>query len=90
MPRLNNDQRNQALGMLMVGQTFLDISRVFGCKKTIRRLAIRFRQTSSIDNRPRSSRPCVTTARQDQHLTLTQFLASHDDGKTLQNFRPVA
>lgn len=60
--------------MLMAGQTVNAVSRVFGCtKKTIRRLAMRFRQTGSVKDRPRSGRPRVTTAREDRYLTLTHL-----------------
>lgn len=78
MPRLNQDQRNQAIGMLNAGQTVTAVSRAFGCtRRTILRLADRFRQTGSVRDRPRSGRPRVTTAREDRYMTLTHLRQRH-------------
>ena len=48
MPRLNNDERNQAVGMLNAGMSAIVVSRHFGCtRKTIERLRRRFRVTAT-------------------------------------------
>ena len=63
MPRLNKEERNQAIGMLNVGMSATVVSQYFGCtRNTIERLRRRFRDTGNIADRPRSGRPCVTTA----------------------------
>ena len=62
MPRLNNDERNQAIWMLNAGMSATVVSRHFGCtRKTIERLRTRFRVTGNVANRPRSDKPLVTT-----------------------------
>ena len=66
MPRLNNDERNQAIGMLNAGMSATVVLRYFGCaRKTIERLRRRFRVTGNVADRLRSGRPCVTTAADD-------------------------
>ena len=68
MPRLNQDQRNQAVGMLNAGQTVRPVSRAFGCtRRTITLLIRRFRQTGSVQDRVR------TTARDDRYIALTHL-----------------
>ena len=67
MPRLNNDERNQAIGMLNVGMSATVVSRHFGCtRKTIERLWRRFPVAGNVADRPRSGRPRVTTAGDDR------------------------
>ena len=71
MPRLNDDERNQAIGMLNAGMSATVVSRHFGCtRKTIARLRRRFRVTVNVADRPRSGRPCVTTATDDRYIFL--------------------
>ena len=71
MPRLNNDERNQAIGMLNAGMSATVVSRHFGCtRKTTERLRRRFRVTGNIAERPRSGRPSVTTATDDRYIVL--------------------
>ena len=71
MPRLNNDGRNQAIGMLNAGTSATVVSRHFGCTRTtIKRLRRRFRVTRNIADRPRSGRPCVTNAAYDCYIVL--------------------
>ena len=65
MPRLNNDERNQAIGMLNAGRSATVVSR-----KTIKRLQTRFRVTGNVPDRPRSGRPSVTTAADDRYIVL--------------------
>ena len=71
MPKLNNDELNQAIGMLNAGISATVLSRHFGCtRKTIEQLRRRFRITGNVDDRPRSSRPSVTTAGYDRYIVL--------------------
>ena len=71
MPRLNNDERNQAFGMPNAGMSAVVVSRHFGCtRKTIERLRRRFRVRENVAKRPRSGRPRVTTASDDRYIVL--------------------
>ena len=69
MPRLNNDERNQAIGMLNAGMSSTLVLRYFGCTpNTIKRLRRRFRATGNVADYPRSGRPHVTTAVDDCYI----------------------
>ena len=71
MPKLNNDERNQAIGMLNAGMSATVVLRHFGCtRKTIKRIRRRFRVTENVAHRPRSGRPRVTTATDDRCIIL--------------------
>ena len=71
MPRLNNDERNQAIGMLNAGMSATVVAQHFVCtRKTIERLQRRFRVTGNVADRPRSGRPRVTTAADDRYIVL--------------------
>ena len=82
MARLNNDERNQAVGMLNAGMSATVVPRHFGCtRKTIERSRRRFRVTGNVADRPRSGRPRVTTAADDrciflQHLRSRRLTAA--------------
>ena len=67
MPRLNNDDRNKAIGMLNAGMSTTVVSQHFGCiRKTMERLRRRFRVKVNVADRPRSGRLRVTTAADDR------------------------
>ena len=71
MPRLNNDERNQAIGMLNAGMSGTVVSRHLGCARmTIERLRRRFCVTGNVADRPRSGKPRVTTAADDRYIVL--------------------
>ena len=71
MPRFNNIERNQAIGMLNVGMSATVASRHFGCtRKTIERLRRRFHVTGNVADRPLSGRPRVTTAGDNRYIVL--------------------
>ena len=71
MPRLNNDERNQATGMLNAGMSATVVLRHYDCAgKTIERLRRQFCVRGNIANRPRSGRPHVTTAAGDCYISL--------------------
>lgn len=74
MPRLQQNQRIQAVTMLASGQSVAAVARAFGChRNTISNLQRRFQTTGDIVDRPRSGRPKVTTARTDRFITLTHL-----------------
>ena len=67
MPRLNSDERKQAIGMLNAGVSATVVSWRFGCtRRTIERLRRRFRVKGNVSDRPRSGMPRVTTAADDR------------------------
>ena len=71
MPRLNNDERKQAIVMLNGGMLATVVSRHFSCtRKTIKRLWRRFHVTGNFADRPRSGRPRVTTDADDRYIVL--------------------
>ena len=74
MPRLNQNQRIQALIMLARGNYVSNVSRAFGChRNTIIRLRQSFQQTGGVADRRRPSRPRVTNPRTDRFSTLTHL-----------------
>ena len=73
MPRLNKNQRIEALTMLARGDVS-NVSRAFGChKNTIIRLRQRFQLTGVVADRRRPGRPRVTNPRTDRFITLTHL-----------------
>ena len=73
MPRLNQNQRIQALTMLARGD-ISNVSRAFGChRNTIIRLRKRFQQTGGVADRRRPGRPRVTNPRTNRFITLTHL-----------------
>lgn len=88
MPRLSEDQRNQAIGMLRAGVSVALVSRAFGCsRQTIFSLRNRYLQTGRVQDRQRSGRPRVTTRRRDNYIRLThlrrRFLPATDTARAL-------
>ena len=74
MPKLNNDEQNQAIGMLNAGMSATVVSRHFGCtRKPIEHLWRRFCVTGNVANHPLSDRPRVTTAADDRYIVLKHF-----------------
>ena len=74
MPRLNQNQRIQALMMLARGDNVSNVSRAFSChRNTIIRLRQRFQQTGEVKDRRRPGRPRVTNPRTDRFITLTHL-----------------
>ena len=74
MPRLSNDERNQAVTMLLRGCTQQEVATAFGVHQaTVQRLQSRLRMFGNTNDRPRSGRPRVTTGRQDRHIRLTHL-----------------
>ena len=80
MPRLNQNQRIQALTMLARGDNVSNVSRAFGChRNTIIRLRQRFQQTGVVADRRRPGRSRVTNPRTDRFITLTHNRRSNGD-----------
>lgn len=71
MPRLTDQQRGIAVGMLRARMKQREIARQLGCSQaTISKLRRRFEETGSVRDRPRSGRPRVTTPNQDRWIVL--------------------
>jgi transposase len=74
MPRLSLADRNQAIGMLQAGMSRGEVAAHFQChRSTISALVRRQRERNDVTDRPRSGRPCVTTARQDRWIQVTHL-----------------
>ena len=71
MPRLTDQQRGIAVGMLRARMKQREIARQLGCSQaTISKLRRRFEETGSVRDRPRSGRPRITTPNQDRWIVL--------------------
>ena len=69
MPRLSENARWQAMGMLDAGMTINQTAREMGVhKKTIRRWKNRRQLGGNLKDLPRSGRPRVTSANQDASI----------------------
>ena len=74
MPRLNQNQRIQALTTLARGYNVSNVSRVFGYhRNTKNRLRQRFQQRVGVADRRRHGRSRVTNSRTDRFITLTHL-----------------
>ncbi len=87
MPRLNNADRNQAIGMLDAGNSQLRVARRFHVHpSTINRLLNRYQTTGTVNDRRRSGTPRVTTDRQDRNIRLrhlrNRFLTAASTART--------
>lgn len=70
-PRLNKDECNQAVAMLLAGATQQEVVTAFGVhQSTVQRLNLRLHHLGSTDDRPRTGCPRVTTPRQNHHVRL--------------------
>ena len=71
MPRIPQNLRVRAIGMLHAGMT-IAVALNTGCSsRAIRHLRQRFQATGCTEDRPRSGRPCVTTRGQDRYIRNT-------------------
>lgn len=74
MPRLREEQRLRAIGMLEAGLEQRRIALIMACStSTISRLMTRYTATGSVKDLPRSGRPPVTTDRQDRAIRLSHL-----------------
>ena len=74
LPRLNQNQRIQALTTIARGDIVSNVSIAFGCyRNTIIWLRQRFQKTGGVADRHRPGRPRVTNPRTDRLITLTHL-----------------
>ena len=74
MPRLSQNQRMQAVGMVEGGLRPIEVARRFGVTAAvIYRLLNWYRITGSTADRPRSGRPRVTTLALDRHIRMSHL-----------------
>ena len=74
MPRLSENQRNQAIGMLQAGAMVNDVAKHFGCsRQTINNLNTRFAITGSVRDRPHPGQRRETSQQDDRYITLTHL-----------------
>jgi hypothetical protein len=74
VPRLSNDEHNRAVTMLLQGATQQEVATALVVHQTtVHRLQGRLVQFGNTNDRPRSGRPRVTTARQDRLMRLAHL-----------------
>ena len=74
MPRLSENERLWAIGMLEAGSSQRDVARQFNVhRNTIWCLWQRWQQTNAVRDHPRSGRPRVTNNRQDNWIRTTHL-----------------
>ena len=74
MPRLSDEQRHEALGMLRANATVSAVARAFNVKRdTIQKLRVPFQASGSVSDTPRSGRPRFTTATEDNLIRVTHL-----------------
>ena len=86
MPRLSKEEREQAIIMLIAGASKIEVSRRFGCTcAVVYRLEMRYRQTGSTLDRPRSGSPasydCSTGSKDSRTAPPRTISYSHIDCK---------
>ena len=71
MPRLSQELRERAIGMLQANMNVTTVPRTLGCKRlAIHRLRRHFQMTGSTKDRPRSGRPKVTSPADNRFIRL--------------------
>jgi transposase len=71
MPRLRQNDRERAVGLVQAGMNHQAIADHFNMSRiTISRLMIRLRQTGKPNDGPRIDRPREMSQSQDRHLSL--------------------
>ena len=74
MPRLSENKRNQAIGMLQAGAMVNDVAQHFRCsRQTIHNFNTRFLITCYVRDRPRPGQRRVTSQLDDHYNTLTHL-----------------
>ena len=72
MPRLSENQRNQAIGMLRAGAMVKNVAQHLGCfRQAIHNFTTRFANTGSARDRQRPCPRRVTSQRDGRYFTLT-------------------
>jgi hypothetical protein len=95
MPRLDENQRLRAIGMLHAGLGQNVDAIHFGChRSTILSLWRRNRQSGSTRDRIRSGRPRITSRRQNFHIRLVhlpyRFQTSSLTARSIPGLRPIS
>ena len=95
MPRLDENQRLRAIGMLQAGVAQNVVARHFGChRNTILSLWRQLRQSGNTRNHRRSGRLRVTSRRQDNHIRLVhmrnRFKTSSLTARSITALRPIS
>ena len=74
MPRLSNEERLRAIGMLEAGMVQRQVARIMGCQqRTISKLIGRYHEKGTVADRPHSGRPKVITPREEHYIRLTHL-----------------
>ena len=74
MPKIPQNLRERAIGMLIAGMTIKAVAMNPGCStRAILHLRQRFQATGRTEDRPRSGRPRVTTRGQDRYIRNTHL-----------------
>ena len=95
MPRLNNHQRSQAIGMLQANVSVNGVANRFNVsRQCIDNLRRKFQATGSVNDMPRSGRPRVTTAVEDGHIVTAhlqdRFKTATETSRQFRRARPVS
>ncbi|XP_065939372.1 uncharacterized protein [Magallana gigas] len=95
MPRLNENQRNRAVGVLQAGMAHHTVAKHFGVHRNIIQLLwSRFQQSGNTQDRLRSGRPRVTTRQQDNHIRLVhlknRFQTAGLTARSIPGLRPIS
>ena len=73
MPRLNEAQRPEAIGMLRA-MPVIDVANHFNCHRaTIHKLKSRYQTTGHVGDLPRTGRPRVTTDAEDRRIRISHL-----------------
>ncbi|XP_071086478.1 paired box pox-meso protein-like [Haliotis cracherodii] len=86
MPRLDAATRNIAIGRLQAGESKSSVARRLNVSQsTISRLAARYKQTGTTNDRPRTGRPRITTPAQDRYIRVLHLRDRTATGQTVRN-----
>ena len=89
MPRLSDQDRAIAIGLLQTNTPVKQVARTMGvCPKAIRDLRQKFQQTGQVKDLPRSGRPKITTVRENR-LIVNRALRRRTDQRQQQPGSPV-
>ncbi|VDI83638.1 Hypothetical predicted protein [Mytilus galloprovincialis] len=88
--KLSIAERWQVVGMANTGLSCRRIAVHFGVNHTvIIRLVQRYRQTGSVEDRPRAGRPRKTTPREDRNLSRQARLKPFSSADQLRSLWPI-
>ena len=89
MPRISNQNRVIAVGLLEAGTPVKQVARRMGVSPdAVRMLRQKFLETGQVKDRPRSARPKVTTYREDRlviNRTLPRRTSTGDNPSVLHD-----